>query len=278
MFYEELQTTSTPPTVKMEQRGDGSHNRGNRRQFLPQFIPSGDFSPANHVRAGILAWLEFLEDLGILDGGFGAGLNVLQHQHAADNHDNVGNNNVENNVGNGDNNVAVEDAGMEDNQDIPEEDPLPGGSRRRSREEDEDIEERSSKRFRWWDEFADSDSDSDDDVDCTGMNLVQDPGADMEVNQHVREEDSLPNGSTKRSREDDEEEDERGSPKSRRCDEFADSSYDCWSRHDYSDSSGSGDLSEDAVEEEDPLPGGSRKRSREEDADEDGRAGKLLRR
>lgn len=217
----------------------------------------------------------------MLDGDFG----VFQQQHAPVNYDNIGNDNVEDSVDNdeniGNNNVGNVDngAGIEYNQDVSEEDPLPGGSRRRSREEDEEDEERSRKQFQWWDEFADSDSDcgsdsdsdstGDDYMECTGIIPVQHAGAFVKVNQHVGEEDQLPGGSNKRSRED-----ERGGQKSRQWDEFADINTDTVSDTDNSERD---DLFEDAVEEEDPLPGGSRKRSREEDEEEDGRAGTQFR-
>ncbi|KAM7383872.1 hypothetical protein PAMA_011306 [Pampus argenteus] len=55
--------------------------------------------------------------------------------------------------------------------------------------------------------FDSTDDDDDDDVPSTGMNPVQDVGANVEVNQHVREIDQLPGESRKRSREEDEDED-----------------------------------------------------------------------
>ncbi len=96
-----------------------------------------------------------------------------------------------------------------------EEDPLPGGSRRRPGEEDDDEEKESSiKRLkREMEEFGYSDSDSycsdadDEDID-------EDAGADMEVNHHVKEDDPLPGGSRKRGRDVDEE-DERSSKRFR---------------------------------------------------------------
>lgn len=74
----------------------------------------------------------------------------------------------------GENNAALVGPNAEANvgiyQHIGQEDPLLGGSRRQPREEDDEDEEGSSKRFRWWDELADSDSDAgyDSDDSSTG--------------------------------------------------------------------------------------------------------------
>ncbi|KAM7372881.1 hypothetical protein PAMP_007774 [Pampus punctatissimus] len=272
----------------MDGRGDRRNNFPLPR-FLQIFGPAGDGVPSMNIQNVIFAWIVFLENLGIVNPGFGVEIHIVNH------HNNIGNNNVEdnannnenidnNNVVNVDNDVGFEDAGVEDNQDVSEENPLPGGSRKRSRE---DRESEESEQFRWWDEFADSDSDcydsdadstGDDHVASTGMNPVQDVGvgANMEVNQHAREVDPLPGGSKKRSRENDEEEDEQGCKKSRRLDEVTSSDFDRISvhpHHDHTDNS----RSDDQVEKEDPRPGGSRKRSREEDEEEDGRAGKKFR-
>lgn len=190
------------------------------------------------------------------------------------NNEDIGNNNVDNNndgnignVDNADNNVAVEDAGVEENLGVPE-DPLPGPSRRRSREVDV-----ANGGFQWWDEFADSTVD--DFEQGTGMNPAQEAGADVE--------DPLPGGSRKRSRENEEEE-ERDSKKSRRCAEFTDTNSDTVfvePRHDHSDSSDSDHFEDEVeefrnqpVEEEDPQPGRSKKRSREDDEEEDKRGAK----
>ncbi|CAK6972962.1 uncharacterized protein LOC121896596 isoform X2 [Scomber scombrus] len=262
----------------MTGRGDGSHNGGNGPQFHTQFTPSGDFAPVNLLHGEVLAWLDLLEDIGLLDVGFGVGLHAILFgnddiihnndvEDIVNNDEDIGNNNVSNigNVDNADNNVAVEDAGVEENQGVPG-DPLPGPSRRRSGEVDV-----ANEGFQWWDEFADSTGD--DFEEGTGMNPAQEAGADVE--------DPLPGGSRKSSREDEE---ERDSKKSRRCAEFTDINSDtvlvkpC---HDHSDSSNS-DHCEDAVEEfrnqpvedEDPQPGRSKKRSREDDEEEDKRGAK----
>lgn len=84
-----------------------------------------------------------------------------------------------------------------------EQDPLPGGSRRRFKEEDDDEQEKNnSKRLqREMEEFGYSDSDSycsssDSDVDHGDV----DGDADVEVNHHVKEDNPLPGGSRKRTR------------------------------------------------------------------------------
>lgn len=106
----------------------------------------------------------------------------------------------------------VEDAGPAAEVDIginqhveQKEDPLPGGSGQQSREEDDEDEESRSKRFRWWDELADSDCDSCfDSEDRNGDDLVTEE----------EEEDPLPGVSRKRER-DEEDENKRSSKKSR---------------------------------------------------------------
>ncbi|XP_018548467.1 uncharacterized protein LOC108894317 [Lates calcarifer] len=248
----------------MDGRGNGSHNGPNRPQFNPQFIARGDQPPANQLQGILFALMDFLMDLGVFDGGFGIALNAmeeLQHIHEADdnnadidNNENTGiNNAVVIGIGNdnSDDDGVFEDAGMDVDHDVPEEDPLPGGSQRRSREEDEEESEaRSNKRFRWWDEFSDSDSYSDtDDTDYgyLGNNSVQDASAEVDVEVEVAEEDPQPDAVKKRSRDDGEEDDERDSKRLRG---FADSISDSctvqtWTDH--CDSSSSHDLFEDAV-------------------------------
>ncbi|KAM7372879.1 hypothetical protein PAMP_007772 [Pampus punctatissimus] len=272
----------------MEGRGNGNDT------VLQIFGPAGDGVPSIDIQNEIFTWIEVLENLLTFNQGFGVEVHIVN---VADHHNNIGNDNVEDNANNNenidvvniDNDVGFEDAGVEDNQDVSEENPLPGGSRKRSREDGEDEE---SEQFRWLDDSdsdcydsdsdcydSDADSTGDDHVASTGMNPVQDVGvgANMEVNQHAREVDPLPGVSKKRSRENDEEENEQGCKKSRRLDEVTSSDFDRISvhpHHDHTDNS----RSDDQVEKEDPRPGGSRKRSREEDEEEDGRAGKKFRR
>lgn len=81
-------------------------------------------------------------DLGIFDGAFGLVWGILRGPEHPDEADNIGKNNA---IAAG---IAIDDAdhGFEDdldveaNQYIPEEDPFPGVSRRRSREEDREDE------------------------------------------------------------------------------------------------------------------------------------------
>lgn len=98
--------------------------------------------------------------------------------------------------------------------------PLPRGYRTSREEVEQDAEERSSKRLRWWEEFVDSSTDctSDSDTDSTYCDSpVKHAGADVEV----VEESPLPGPSRKRSRGHNTVEDERSDEKSRRCYEVA---------------------------------------------------------
>ncbi|XP_044035519.1 homeobox protein 2-like [Siniperca chuatsi] len=202
--------------------------------------------------------------------------------------DNIDNPNVDN-VDN--NNESAEDAGAGDevairiNQGIEENNTLSGRSRRRSREEDDqDVEERNSKRFRWWDIDCTSDSDSDsinsnDFNKNTGNSPVKHAGAE------VAGEDNLPGPSRKRSRKHDKVEDERSSKKSGQYYEFGNSTSDTVTvrtGHDLAHSSidlaeGAGaveEIEEEVNQQADdkcPQPGGSKKRSRESDEEEDRR-------
>ncbi|KAM7383871.1 hypothetical protein PAMA_011305 [Pampus argenteus] len=246
--------------------------RGVERNYRQNWGPQGDGLPFNNIQNNILYWLEVMENFGF-HVPFGMEVNIADH------HDDIGNNNDDGDYDDDDepstgmNPVQDVGANVEVNQHVREVDQLPGGSRKRSREEDE--EEEDNKRFRWWYEFADSDSDCDDDVPSTGMNPVQDVGANVEVNQHVREVDQLPGGSRKRSREEDKEEEEN--KRFRWWDEFANSDSDCYDRMNPVQDVGANVEVNQHVREVDQLPGESRKRSREEDKDEDGSAGKKFR-
>lgn len=101
--------------------------------------------------------------------------------------------------------VAEADVGID--LQIQQEDPQLDQSWRRPREEDD---ESSSKRFRWWDEFADTDSDggSDGEVSC-----IEDSDSD-DVAIEEEEEDTLPQASRKKEREEEEEEEGESSAKS----------------------------------------------------------------
>lgn len=112
-----------------------------------------------------------------------------------------------------------------------------------------------------------------------------DDGADvyMDANQEFTKDDSQPGGSKKRSREDDEEKDERICKKTRGL--VNSDTVSVQTVYDRSYSSSSDKLFEDAVngeevdtqQKEGLLSGRSRKRSREENEDEDFKPGKVPR-
>ncbi len=89
------------------------------------------------------------------------------------------------------------------NQHIEQEGPVPGGSRPRSREKEDGDEETSSKRFRWWDEFADSDSDNCFDSDVSSR--YESEHSDEDDNVTEEEVDPLPGATGKRERDEDKE-------------------------------------------------------------------------
>lgn len=92
------------------------------------------------------------------------------------------------------------------NQHIEQEDPLPGGSRWRSEEDDEGDDKSNSKRFRWWDECAYSDWDSCTDSDVSSI-TSEDSDEDDIVGEEEEEEDPLPGGTRKRERDKKDEDD-----------------------------------------------------------------------
>ncbi|XP_024656868.2 uncharacterized protein LOC112432586 [Maylandia zebra] len=277
----------------MSGRGDGSHNNRHGRQVNPQRFESGDQEPANEPVNGpvngpafepIHGLRGFQIDLYFLLNDMVWMLNELidvlveqyvNYRHNAnDNNVNIQNMNVRDNNANADNNEQHEDhnavvVGGIENEDsdeafedcedvhqyIPEEDPQPGVSRRRSREMDEaDVE--PNKRIRWSEEFSDDDSDffSACDTDSEGCP------------QQVTEEEPQPGGSTKKSREEDVDEEEHNSKKSRLANSDSGTSS---AVYDHSESSSDG-LFEDAHEELDNHEaGGSRKRSREDFEEEE---------
>ncbi len=144
--------------------------------------------------------------------------------------------------------------------------PLPKGSRKRSREEDEeDIEERSCESFRFWEDSAstcDSDSDSgksqssysQDTTSYSPVRVAGTSAVDVGVIPGKESDSPLPKGSRKRSREEDEEDtEERSSKRSRLWDDFAGTSD--------SDTSGNSPVGQVGIlpgKEDDPLPRGSR--------------------
>ncbi|GAA6214212.1 myb-like protein D [Lates japonicus] len=155
------------------------------------------------------------------------------------NNENQGDNDTGHNADNSNENVegASTSAGVEVDQGVEEDNPLPGGSRKRSRDDDEeDNDSNSSKQFRWWDEFADSCTDCSSEgyaTDCDDNNTdsytdwattnspIERAGADDEV----AEDDPQPGPSRTRSREHDTE-DKKRDKKSRRCYDFADDNSD----------------------------------------------------
>ncbi|XP_039868594.1 uncharacterized protein DDB_G0286591-like [Simochromis diagramma] len=269
----------------MDGSGDGSQNNRNGRQVNPEMFPRGDQEPAYEPVGGfwgllerlyvslydILFWrltelLDELEDRydvfyidfhNVNDGNVN---NVNNHNiNVRDNNANVDNNELHD-----DHNAVVvvgienddSDEAFEDCEDVhpyvPEEDPQPGVSRKRSREMDvEDVE--ANKRIRWSEEFSDDDSDfiSACDTDSEGCPHLG----------NIADEVPLSVGSTKRSRKEDGDEEEPNSKKSR----FANSNSGTSSTvYDHSESS-SDELFEDAHEEPDNHETrGSSKRSRED--------------
>ncbi|XP_039858099.1 protein starmaker-like isoform X2 [Simochromis diagramma] len=270
----------------MSASGDGPQNNQNGQQVNPQRVANGDQQPANEpVNGGFVSCLYlalrdirwFLHELiasalGQYDDFYGS------DDDDDDNNVNAQNINVRDNNANADNNEQHQDhnavvvVGIENeeafedrvdvHQYIPEEDPQPGVSRRRSRElDEEDVE--PNKRIRWSDDDSDFFSASDTDSEgCPHVGNI----ADEDINQQVTEEEPQPGGSTKRSREEDVDEEERNSKKSRLAhSDSGTSSTVC----DHSESSSDG-LFEDAHEELDNHEaGGSRKRSREDFEEEE---------
>lgn len=216
--------------------------------------------------------------------------------------DNIDNHNVDNDDGNNENAADADAAASAEvavgvGQDVEEHDLLPRRSLKRSREEDEaDDEERSRKRFRWCDD-DDCSSDIDAGSICSDHNNTDENTEHMAV-EHAgasAEEDPLPGPSTKWPREHDREENKYSSSKTlRQCHEFTDSDSDTdtdTTGHNLAQISCDVDPSEDEgavedtdeedsqqVEEEDPRPSCSGKRSRKRDDRKGGRGSKRWRR
>ncbi|CAI5684558.1 unnamed protein product [Oreochromis niloticus] len=256
----------------MSGRGDGSHNNRNGQQVNSENLPSGDQEPAYEPHGGRLGLLnnfylalyntfwrmnEILDVLYASDDDLGIDFDNVNDGNV--NNVNIPNINVRDNNANelhDDQNAVIvgienedSDEAFEDCEDvhqyIPEEDPQPGVSRRRSREMDEEDVE-PSKRIRWSEEFSDDDSDfiSACDTDSEGC-----PHVGNIADEDIKE--PLPGGSTKRSREEDVDEEEHNGKKSRL-------------------SNSSDELFEDALEELDNHEaGGSRKRSRDDFEEEE---------
>ncbi|XP_026048755.1 protein starmaker-like [Astatotilapia calliptera] len=270
----------------MSASGDGPQNNQNGQQVNPQRFANGDQQPANEpVNGGFVnnLYLALRDIRWFLHELIASALGQYDDFYGSDDDDddnnvNAQNINVRDNNANADNNEQHQDrnavvvGGIENeeafedrvdvHQYIPEEDPQPGVSRRRSRElDEEDVE--PNKRIRWSDDDSDFFSASDTDSEgCPHVGNI----ADEDINQQVTEEAPQPGGSTKRSREEDVDEEGRNSKKSRLANsDSGTSSTVC----DHSESSSDG-LFEDAHEELDNHEaGGSRKRSREDFEEEE---------
>lgn len=107
-----------------------------------------------------------------------------------------------NNSGNNEPNVE-EWVGAEvevETEQVEEDDPLLGGSSKRSREEDdEDDDDSSTKRFRWWDEFDDTDTDSCFDSDASSV-AHENEDSDWEDEDREEEEEDVDGRSGKKPR------------------------------------------------------------------------------
>nr|XP_024657765.1 uncharacterized protein LOC112434016 [Maylandia zebra] len=228
----------------MSASGDGPQNNQNGQQVNPQRFANGDQQPANEPVNG-----SFLNDLYLtlrdicwfLHELIASVLEQYDDFYGSDDDDNnvnAQNINVRDNNANADNNEQHQDrnavvvGGIENeeafedrvdvHQYIPEEDPQPGVSRRRSREMDEEHVE-PNKRIRWSDDDSDFFSASDtDSMGCPRVGNIADEdinhstaydhsesssdelfeGAHEELDHHEA------GGSRKRSREDFEEEEE----------------------------------------------------------------------
>ncbi|XP_019219792.1 uncharacterized protein LOC109204063 [Oreochromis niloticus] len=214
----------------MSGRGDESQNNRNGRQVNPEIFPSGDqesaYEPATEPIGGLRGFLNNLY-LGLYNIFWRMDELIDELEERYDDIHNIivrdNNANADNNEQHDDHNAAVvvgienddSDEAFEEcvdvHQYIPEEDPQPGVSRRRCREMDEEDVE-PNKRIRWSEEFSDDDSDffSACDTDSEGCPHVGNI-ADEDSPQQVTEEELLPGGSTKRSREEDVDEEERNS-------------------------------------------------------------------
>ncbi|XP_039862228.1 protein starmaker-like isoform X1 [Simochromis diagramma] len=268
----------------MSASGDGPQNNQNGQQVNQQRFANGDQQPANEpVNGGFVSnlYLALRDIRWFLHELIASVLEQYDDLYGSDDDDNDNNVNAQNinvrdNNANADNNEqhqdrnavvgGIENEAFEDRVDvhqyIPEEDPQPGVSRRRSRElDEEDVE--PNKRIRWSDDDSDFFSASDTDSEgCPHAGNI----ADEDISQQVREEEPQPGGSTKRSREEDVDEEERNSKKSRLANSDSGTSS---TVYDHSESSSDG-LFEDAHEELDNHEaGGSRKRSREDFEEEE---------
>lgn len=154
------------------------------------------------LHIGMITWLRFIIINRLEDEGSALLRRIMDEEEPSqDDNDNTVNANLDNGV-----QVQVENAAaepqvdMQVKQPVEAEDPLPGGSRRRSREEDDEGGEMSSKRFRCCNELCDAVSDSDTDSDAEEEDPVSVPSSSP-----------VPGGSRKGAREEDDQDDVRGS-------------------------------------------------------------------
>ncbi|XP_026207649.1 putative uncharacterized protein DDB_G0292292 [Anabas testudineus] len=273
-------------------RGDGTHNRDDHPQFPLHLFEIGEQPPAVPLNAGLLAWLQFLINHGLEEAGFAWLVEVVQQPvvgHNADNninnedHDNNENNeNPDDNINNdnNENNENPDDNINNDNNDNHRDD---------VNNEDNDNQDNIDNLHND-DIHNDNIDDSADNVDGENAN---DTDASSGV-ENVEDDKLLLGRSRRRSREEDDEDNEdRSSKRFRWWDEFDDSSNGYMSDSDsVTDRTDSDNNSNDSniengsakctaavqeEEEEDPLPGPSRKWSSNNDKVEEARRGEQSR-
>ncbi|XP_056221974.1 glycosyltransferase-like protein gnt13 [Seriola aureovittata] len=262
----------------MDGRGDGEHNGRNRPNFPRQLFPRVDRPPADQLNAGVIAWLEFLFNNELQEEGFAFILEIVEPEDEEQHDDNNNNNeNADNNenVENNDNN-----ANDENNDNANDENPDNDSNENNASSGNRDIAVNLNNN-------DDIHNDNiDDNVDNNNGHTYAGTSAGVVVDQGVEEDDPLLGPSRRRSREEDGQNAvEESSKRIRGWDGFSDSSTDCNSDsdnntdHDNNNTVRNTRNSPDKhagadaeVAEEDPLPGPSRKSSRELDTVEDERS------
>ncbi|XP_071318118.1 myb-like protein D [Trachinotus anak] len=291
----------------MDGRGDGEHN-GRNRPHLIQIFPRVDRPPADQLHAGVIAWLEFLFNHGLQVEGFAVMLDILNPEdddnndnENPDNNDNENPDNNDNddvndeNLDNDDNNenlennnVNNENADNNDNNNVNDENLDNENNANDENRDNNDSNENNDNSGNHGnaDNLHIHNDNVDDNVDNNNEH-ARDAGTStgVEVDQGVEDEDPLPGGSRRRSSEEEDEQDneDRSSKQFRWWDELADSSTDSDTNSNDTERNTRNSpvkyLGADVeVAEEDPLPGPSRKRSRELDTVEDKRSDKNSRR
>ncbi|KAK9530843.1 hypothetical protein VZT92_012321 [Zoarces viviparus] len=143
---------------------------------------------------------------------------------------------------------------------VPEDDPLPGPSKKRKRKTNRVEEDRSCKKVRWWDESAESSTDFNKETETSPIEHAK-----------VPEDDPLPGASKKRKRKTNRVEEDRSCKKVRWWDESAESSTD------FNKETETSPIEHAKVPEDDPLPGPSKKRKRKTNRVEEDRSCKKVR-